>query len=807
MVLSSLENASLELVLPAVLVLPGLVLTEWKRFKFDSAIERISASYVLSLILTLVPLYLGGTFGQFRIASYIVFSALLISLLYFPVRFAVKLVGGSSPVGRPGVSLQELPFVACGVALLTLFAVFLAARALIDYDVVQYYLPLARQIATGNTLTQYTASYFAPIYQPIGASVLYGWTYAVTGSVASESFRLLPLVPVSLIILMIYQLTRFASESKLLGLLASSIFMVATFTDKFLLVYALYPDIYYYPLLFFAFYYLVKHFKSDDDSCLPWVGVAIGLASLFKAETVFAAIAVGVVLLVFESRGRDLPSLALSLSAPWLVLVPLGLTGQLGAVTFSASQAGVLVILTAFSGLAYLLLRPGRGLSPVLREFSVIALLRKAVYLAAPIGLFGGLGYLVNYLRYGTLIWIASTSPPNFSWAQAALTPPSVPIPIPTYSLYLSLMSLDPAVFGLVWLVPLLVGILVLRRRGSPGLRTFVFLQAVLASVILSYYVTVGLPYNPRDVVDLAPGVAALSALGLVFATAPSNAADRSLPAATFVLVAMIGALGFVQGYMAWFFNDVTNSGAIQFANFFAGRIGLTVGQLGLHMMYDSLVPFEGQHLLEYLRLPYVAGAALFFAALPRIIRRTQSSAEGAAKTATVRMNQHDEATKHGALKSLLVSLMLVLVVVAPVASVVMAQGGLGNLKEDELSTEYSFLYSIVTNQTAISGGVLTYGAQAGLPYYLPNERVVDLDQSANLAYLRTTLQSGNASSTVDELASLGIHNLLVSRNTLPTLTALGLDIPAILQDPGLCKVTADFGIWELCALGHYPGQ
>ena len=76
--------------LPLALLLPGYCLHKFTKNSLTNSIERLSISYILSLAMIFLFLYLGGIMKAFNIASLLVLSITVASFIYFLVLITRK---------------------------------------------------------------------------------------------------------------------------------------------------------------------------------------------------------------------------------------------------------------------------------------------------------------------------------------------------------------------------------------------------------------------------------------------------------------------------------------------------------------------------------------------------------------------------------------------------------------------------------------------------------------------------------------------------------------------------------------------
>ena len=198
----------LEFILPLSLILPGLWISQMIKVKVISKIERLSLSYILSLTIMFGSLYIGGVIKAFNIASLIFLAIVVISSVHLFTLFTMKILRSPRPFIISSIfskiSMKRLIVAISAIGALFVYTLLLHSKAILDSDVVQYYLPVAREIVEGNGFT-YTTGYDYNVYlKPIAGSVLYAWTFVISGSEFSEAFRLMPLTPIFMLILLNY---------------------------------------------------------------------------------------------------------------------------------------------------------------------------------------------------------------------------------------------------------------------------------------------------------------------------------------------------------------------------------------------------------------------------------------------------------------------------------------------------------------------------------------------------------------------------------------------------------------------------
>jgi len=132
-------------------------------------------------------------------------------------------------------------------------------------------------------------------------------------------------------------------------------------------------------------------------------------------------------------------------------------------------------------------------------------------------------------------------------------------------------------------------------------------------------------------------------------------------------------------------------------------------------------------------------------------------------------------------------------------------QGGIGEIKRNQLEREYGDLYRLITNPLVFEGDILTYKAPLGLPYYITDVKFVDLSYAANLAHFKNSFQLKSTLLTIMSLQQQGVRYILVNPSITKTLDAsLNYSISNILNYTELVTLSEVFGKWELYRIDVY---
>jgi hypothetical protein len=798
---------------PLVLILPGLWILQITKIRVENIIERLSLSYILSLAIMFVTLYIGGIFKVFSVAAFIYFAITLVSLIHLFTLFIRRYWRKRSlfSLSSFSVSTEKLVIIISIIALLSFYAIFLNASAILDSDVVQYYLPIARELVNAN---EFVYGYdFNILLKPIGDSVLYGWTYVISGSTQAETFRLMPLAPILLLILLNYAITTFATKSKTIGIISTAIFLALPFHDRFLLYTAFYPDMFYYPIIFAGLYFLIRYSYSKHNSLLVWTGVGLGVGSLFKAQTIFVLITFIVLLLVIEFRTHKKISIALCCLAPFYMLTSnlLANSFQEGAFllylpVFSGTQLILFAFLFASSGLCcYIILR--KKYSKTELNFSMIkSLVKKISFLLIPVVVLSSLWYLNNLLRFNSIIWTSSINLPNFDWALGVLQSLETVQQTVNVGYYLSnfiFMFLDPAVMGYVMFVPFLIGLFIVLRKRIERIGELLLFSVVLASIILSNIVislhsTSG--YNPRDIFVLTPLLTTISAIGVVSVVSSLNKIGDNVKRIliSILLVAYFGLVSYVHSVLLWFTSAFSRTITGNFAASFGSIVGLTLAQTSFQLSYTDRALFVGDNILRIISLSLIAGIPVLIIIICRYNKLVRKHIS--------KVFVHFRSSRLWFITRVFVFLLFVSILIFPRFEVLSSQGGAYGIKEFQLRNTYGDFYEpIIEGELELNGSILTFRSPSGLQYYLPESKIIDLRYPANLAFLKDTLLLDLPSETVSKLKQKGINYLLVNPSSIKELdNSLNSVFSNIISNPENAILSQRFDDWKLYTLGPY---
>ncbi len=804
----------LTFVAPLVLIVPGLSFIELAKVRMNSIFERIFVAYISSLVFVFVTLYVGSIINQFYIASLIV-VALLVSSSVYLLFGLVKKISHSTMQSFVKLSHRfsgdDVFILILVIGLISVYVIFLYYKGILDSDVVQDYLPIARQIVVKNGFGYGNGYDMNILLKPIGVSVLYGWNYVTSSSIFSETFRLIPLVPIVITIASTYAIAFSVTKSKRIGLLSTAVLLVLPFNDRFLLYTSSYPDIFYYPLIFIAIYFLIDYFETKRTSLLLWMGTGLGIAGLLKAQTLYVLIAFILILVFLELRNSKKILAILSFLTPFYIIVPSMLASsiqkegfRLTYPSFNSTQIALSLILSFVSIACLYLAFKGRFRKIENSSLSTTrSLVKKLVLLLMPFVSLSSLWYITNVFRFGTLISTSSINLPNYSWAlniiQSVASQQRV-ADLWHLLAYFGFMVIDPAVMGFILLIPFIIGLFLIFRRNLANLKLLFLIETVIAVVILST-VVISLPnqpgYNPRDIFVLAPFLAISCALGIWHVTPSFSSKNNDGKFyGSVILISFFGLMSYVQSVYYWFINEHHSTVLGHFLSLFSSISGLSLTQTSLQLDYSDRAFFVGDNLIRILILSLVAGIPI----LVLLIFRNQ-------KASNTKINLHVFSQKRERLIVAAFCVFIMLsVIIIPRIEFLQAQGGVSGLSESELKASYGPLYGLIANAGQdLNGSIVGFNLPSGLAYYLHGIKVFDLTYPANLAFMKDDFSSNSTFGAVLSLRHQGIRYLLLDPSSMQELDAsLNFTLSEIVQDPSLANLTETFGNWHLYTLGPY---
>jgi hypothetical protein len=817
-----------ELILSLSLILPGLWILEIMKIRLDSMIEQITLSYIFSLVVMFGLLYLGALSYSFNVTSFIYLILVIVSFLYLILSFIYRklyisfrqFVHTSSII-----SIEKFILIISTATMHSFYVIYLYEKAILDSDVVQYYLPIAREIVRQNGFPYFTGYDYNIFLKPIGGSVIYAWTYVVSGSMLTEYFRLMPLVPLLILTILNYAIATSASNSEKIGLLSTLLYLVLPFHDRFLLYNSFYPDIFYYPLIFSVIYFFIKYSYSRRSELLIWIGMSLGCAALLKAQTVYFVITILVMFFILQLKTFKKLSMMFCAIAPFLILIPdfLASSVQRGGIRISVpllTETQLLLFLSFLCIISYYVTLFRIRENTKVGKPSLKEVIKESMLLFLPFILLTSLWYVANLFRFGTLLYTSSINLPNYDWALKILQNLSSVKPLSSpwhYILIYMFMFIDPAVMGYAMLIPLLIGMasMLISKNKFESFNLLFLFEIISSSIIFSaVIITQSVVYNPRDIFPLTPLLTSSVATGIAFASlnyrARSNkTAEIFMP---LLLIIYFGFLAYIHSVLVYYTsnNYSYSSVTVTLLSFLVNMVGLNLRQTSFQLSYYERIVFLSENFNKIILLSVITGLPVIILLGYRLIilrvRALRFKFNIRIASEKILFKPHllidTRLIRYGLILILLLSTLLI-----PRIELIIAYGGLSELRKNQLKNSYGSLYMLLESSIDFRGGILTFEGPDGLPYYMPNSKVIDLRYPANLAFLKDCLLSGDSYEIIIKLKSLGINHILINPSNMRFKTldeSLNFSISSLIGNPELVLLSKSFGNWKLYTLGPY---
>jgi hypothetical protein len=713
---------------------------------------------------------------------------------------------------------EKIIIILAVIGLLSIYGIYLSSRAIIDSDVVHQYLPIAREIVLKNGFT-YTNGYdYNILLKPIGVSVLYALTYKVGGSIFSEIFRLLPLIPVLLLTLLVYSIASFVTKSKKLGIISTLIFIFLPLHDRLLFFNAFYPDIFYYPLIFATIYFLLKYSRSKNSNLLLLTGITLGTASLFKAQAIYFLIAFILLFIILELRSFKKLSFTFIFLTPFYILIPNILATtiqrdnfQLPILHFNWNQLLLFLFLSCFSGISYLLMIKQDDSRDQKIIFSFLRFIKKISFLVVPIVMLSSLWYLNNLIRFGTLIWTSSINLPNFNWAINVLSPfttPQTTVHIWNYVSHFFFMLIDPSVMGYILLISLMHGVIFTLKNKLKDFGILILFNIISSSIILSTLI-ISLPamyaYNPRDILPIASLLTTVTAVSIIHTISSENRNDLKTTLQSFVLVTYFGFFNYIHSVLVWFSSSLEVSPIIStLMSNIAKIVGLNLTQTSFQLIAVDRITFFSNNVLRIFALSLITWIPLF--ALKVCVRYNLFKRFFKMDVKMNKFNRFFHNFKKINIIRICTVILILSIIIIPRMEILNTLGDLQGIKENQLKSEYRPLYDLIIYPSEFEGEILTFKAPSGLPYYLHGTKIIDLIYPANLAQLKEVFESNTSYDAHIKLKQNNINYILINTRTFEELdSVLNFTLSKIIHNSDLAILQRNYGEWKLYTLTIIP--
>jgi hypothetical protein len=740
-----------------------------KIFRNEDFFTVLIITFVIGLSTILLPLYIVGIWGSgIAVTSWIIFIASVVLTLANGkmyclkiFEYARKLRGYLATIGP-----LEIAFVAAIVFLLVRYVFMLSIKGIFDWDAIDQYLPFGRRIFETNRIPV-SAYDYEPIIGPSGISVLYSWLFSIGGNQYDGSFRLIPIIFVTITMAIIYVLGR-DFGSKRVAEVAVIIFAFLPLHDAVLYYASYYPDLCYCSLVLAMFFLFYRGFVKQKSVYYLIGGLTFGLSMLMKLQTVYFLPAILLVFIILIKNKylrltltyvSTLLLFFIFISVVWpdpkfffslpIVFQGLGLGTILGAAT-----------------LGLLLLENYIKITQI-QQFSL-------VHVLARVGLFFGIAIpiaiiwpLRNASLTGSLVWSINISAPNRSWALGFLSFGNVggQNSMVTFLLSIILIPFTVYVLGNLWLIPKLVGLVknicAKNRSVLLILWCFGYWMGYFLSVFHHFEIY---SLNPRDFYVYAPFLSFFAATGLIFIV--ERFAKRYSNSLLLYLICSFGLFSLSESLL------MSNYGSI--------ALRKIVSVLQLPEFTTTVVSLSWRLIL--IAIAFIVSAVII--GLPLLIR---------ARTRNV-------------IRKILPVVLMFLLLIAPYLYVTyeFSDGNIYAFGEDQLKPIYQGLFTDVApylNEHANNGDVVLMVDFYGLQYYLnENVTVVALNRASNLAEFRIAVESKNSTIVLSTLRELGVSYFLARKESSALADKLSNSsiLLDIVQDPRYFVLEKSFASWNL---------
>ncbi len=812
-----------ELFLLLSLFLPGLFIVQLLKIQTKNKVELLILSYIFSLVIMFSLLYLGGILNTFKTMSYIYLAVVIISAIHLTNIFVSKKMYATYFSKEKLVKLISFENILLFLPVLTLiitYTFYLLSRAILDSDVTHYYLPMAREISIQNGFT-YNAGYDYNVFlRPIGGAVFYAWSYVVASSPLSETFRLMPLAPIFLLIVLNYALTVHVTKSKILGILSSAIFLVLPFHDRFLLFNAFYPDVFYYPLIFSVIYFIIDYFQFKNENNLLWIGFAFGTAGLLKAQTIYFFITLVTAFLIFNLDKNFFLSFILSCFVPfYLIIVRLFLyfntsEGFFFVSQFTSLQWSLLLFLSVLAGSCFFITAEKKTRIRKIDWNFVADIIKKISLIIVPFTIMSSLWYINNFVKFGSFLWTSSINLPNYEWALEILVSAGSleTTQIFGFEYFLSsflFMFADPVAIGYVMLIPLLLGLYIFLKKRNKKLNILFLITIFYAVIIYSDVVmsiTAGrVSYNPRDTFLMIPLFTIFIAKGIhyTFSKFKNKALSFNQITLSILLIVYYGYLNYLHSVLIRFSSYFSPMPIINtFMSFFGGIIGFSLSQTSLQLSYPNRVMFVTENGLKILLVSVLISLPVILALVFQKYKIPIKNYANKKIKKKMVVPSYLSFKKNKIVKIATIFVLLSVIII-PRLEIFLAFGGINQIKENQLKKYYGDFYGLIgENKYELTGNILTFKPSHGLPYYLPELKIIDLNYAANLAFLKNILMLKSPYEICIKLKEIKINYILINPHITQEFDqALNNILSQIIQNSELSIFLKNFGVWELYLL------
>lgn len=653
--------------------------------------------------------------------------------------------------------------------------------AIIDWDPLRFYFPLARTISIQDSIPSISGFDFTTVRGGyFGISLIYAFVYSLNGNILTEDFRFFPLLFLLVIASLLYIIAR-DSHSKNLGKLSILVFFSLPFIDEVLASYSYYPDILFLMLSLSSFWLMCKFSSTKNYFFAITSGLIAGSLMLVKPFGLFVtALFIGLIFQIvmyklLPQKGiiyRTLRITPLSV----LVIILLKIFAGFGNNLF-LSIIGIILIIWLLN-----------SIDSYLSNF-IVSVDRTKLIIGFSCALLCTLPFLIltfgrNFFLFGSPLFLSWNFDASTQWAtqltqSSSLVYSQMSLPI---SLGWSTVIFTTAALGTAYLFPKVLAVYKLIKKS--GSLFFIF--------PLGYFVLWFILHGTSDIAGttsrwlypLIPFVSILIAYGLLISTKSfkhsmffcffffvfSLMQSRLLglyPVSPYIeLNNLLGNIGFSSQFLT----NIRASPAME-QIFYSVYYGI-IASLPLIFYY----PFRSYRLRFHLKK---------------------------------KVNFKKYLKNAGFIIAVLISFSITLLPVFMLTCEYGDGNPLAFAKNSRSSIDYGGLYSEILpylnqnlnpNETIIAHGVV----HAGIQYYLPFNRIIDLSSSENLAPFYP-LVGKNFSDSLSFLKEQNVVYFLFSKSTTSQnqLDNISKQIHFLkyISDPTVFEVLKETGSYKLLRL------
>lgn len=786
-----------------------VLLRKAKMFKEMDGLEVLIITFILGISSLLIPLLLVGVVldSGFKIASWII---LLLAAAFLIIGITKSSLTSFAKSARcflfrclHASGLDYLLIITVALFIFK-YALILSIKGIYDWDATSLYLPFGRSIFLSNHIPIVGYYDYQPVTLPMGISVLYAWSYSLSNSAYSEGFRLFPILFVFMNMLIIFKLTR-EIASKEIAATSVIVYALLPLHDADLTYAAYYADPLYNTLILASFFFIYKYVKERKISYCLLGGLALGLAGIVKAQSLYLLPATLFVFTIILGNKRLRTVLTYTLSTlvalffVFVVWPDRSFLLNLDPTTIALAALFVLALTTLVAICI-------NGQANVLdwKNYGILRVLRDALGFYGIMGSIAGIWYLRNYLSTGSVLWGDFFNHADYHWATNFLSSTAATVNVTTiglYLLYLIAIPFTSYVLGSLWVIPKIVGLI----QGSKTRKwSFIMLVWVLGYWIgyfwSKFHEFEATTVDPRDLYPLASFSSIFIAFGIVHISTYLTKNYRNA-----VITILLFSFGFVSLSQSSLIYQYGPSSLRGFFAIIANLLGSTSESLaGKVPNYPRLLVSVAPSLLllSFVISLFILGP-MVMAKLSRNISKFRAKIAGS-------FHFHSRVS----FKKMAMFIFFFSTIVVPYLWLPFefSGGNIYNLGKDQLNPLYGGLFtelaSYLENRTQDGDTILMLESN-GLQYYLhKNVKVVALAVPGNLATFRSAIESNDSSQLISAMRKLNVRYVLLPKGNSALMEKLNEEslLFSVVHDPTCFVMIKDFNSWKLYELleGRY---